>query len=485
MIRRWFMVLCFLFLNYSLPMAFRPCHAQMSAEELRRERMESVEELRRTQDVSGGSNFLWRGLSNATGWEIDYGGYYAPTYTSGDNGTDRASSQSDALEHTWEHDMRTFLKISSATKKTTFYTRMKTSASYNKANTSSIDRNDWNQPTFDMMYLELSRLGRTFKHTWTFGRQYAQVERGISFGLVADGIRYEIVSRRNEMQFLFLRQQPGDDNVDANVSGWNAGRTKRWFYGAEWKWKYLQKHKLGLFLLQNADQNRESADGNGQRHQLDSMFYGIGFDGTIPFLSRLSYWLQYVQEDGTTYESVTNKKIDLSADAMDIGLRYFFPTDLAPTLYWEYATGSGDGDAGSATSTAGGSTAGSDKRFISFGGLSLGYALAPQLININVNKFGFSVKPFGWTASRLLSELVFQPAYYSYSKDKAAGATSDPVANQASTKIGSEIDVTIAWRLAGDLKYQFKWGQFSPGAAYASTTRSKETYLRLKLSLDL
>lgn len=465
-----------------------PAFGQISQEELRRERREIVEELRKTQDVSGGSNFIWRGLSNATGWEIDYGGWYAPTFTNGDNGTDRDASTQDLLDHTWEHDLRMFVRMTSATKKTNFYARLKTLWTGNStggANAASIRGTDWEQPTFDMFYLELVRLGRTFKHTWTFGRQYAQVERGISFGLVADGIRYEMASRRNEVQVLLLRQQPGDDNIDATAGGWNPGRTKRLFYGAEWKLKYHPKHKLGIFALSNTDRNFEFADAAGQRHLLDSLYYGIGFDGTMPFLSRLNYWFQYIQADGTTYPNgAGSTTIDLNASAMDIGLRYFFPTALSPTIYWEYAAGSGDGDAtGSATGTAGGSTAGDDGRFISFGGLSLGYALAPQLVNLNVNKFGFSVKPFGWSASRLWSELVVQPTYYTYSKDKSAGATSDPVANVTSSKIGDEIDVTIAWRLAGDLKYQFKWGRFSPGAAYA--TRSAENYLRLKVSLDL
>ncbi|OGH59211.1 MAG: hypothetical protein A3G34_02710 [Candidatus Lindowbacteria bacterium RIFCSPLOWO2_12_FULL_62_27] len=459
----------------------------MSQEELRRERQETYEELRRTQDVSGGSNFIWRGLSNATGWEVDYGGWYAPQYTGGDNGTDRDKGTPDTLEHTWEHDWRFFLRITSATKKTNFYARLKTTMTYNKANTPAVDANDWALPTFDMFYMDFVRTGRTFKHTWTFGRQYAQVERGIGFGMVADGLRYEMASRRNEMQIFFMRQQPGDDNVDATAAGWSTGRTKRWFYGLEWKWKLHPKFlNTGLSVLGNIDQNFEHADGGGQRHQLDSIYYGLGLSGNLT--GRMSYWTQYIMESGKTYESGTSRKINLDADALDAGLRYFFPTALAPTLYLEYAAGSGDGDAAVGTSTTNGSTAGKDERFISFGGLSLGYAMAPQLINLKVWKFGGSVKPFGWSRSRLWQELVVQPTYYTYSKDKAGTAAlpvpvPDVVATNPSKKLGSELDLTVAWRLAGDLKYQFKWGRFLPGAAYP--TRSAESYVRLKLSLDL
>lgn len=465
-----------------------PAVAQMSQEELRRERQETVEELRRTEDVSGSSNWIFRSISNATGWEMDYGGWYAPSYTAGDNGTDRDNSVSDALEHTWEHDLRLFARLSSASQRTKFYGRLKTTTTKNIQNTSLIDRNDFVQPTFDMFYLEHARTGRTFKHTWTFGRQYAQVERGISFGLTADGLRYELASNRAEAQVFFLKQIPSADNVDGSANGWNSGRTKRFFFGVEWKYKLHQKFlALDFSILNNMDQNFEQADGSNQKHQLDSVYYGLGLTGSLT--ARMSYWLQYLMESGKTYSTVVggvSNKISVDADALDVGLRYFFPTAVAPTLNLEYATGSGDGDAtGSATSTNGGSSSGNDQRFISFGGLSLGYALAPQLINIKVLKFGGSVKPFGWSASRIWSELVFQPTFYSYSRDKSTGSISDGAATAASSKIGSEVDITIAWRLAGDLKYQFKWGRFSPGAAYPSGTRSSESYLKLKLSLDL
>ncbi|MBI4179535.1 alginate export family protein [bacterium] len=459
----------------------------MSAEELRRERQETIEELKRTEDVSGGSNFLWRGLSNATGWEIDYGGWYAPTYTWGDNGTDRDGARQDLIDHTWEHDLRTFIRVASATKKTKFYARLRTTSTINHRSSTTIDLHDYVQPTFDMMYMELARTGRTFKHTWTFGRQYAQVERGISFGLVADGLHYRLASRRNDLQFFILRQQAGDNNLDGTRSGGHTGRTKRMFYGTEWKWKIHPKYiGMGLSLAGNIDRNVATADGSGQIHQYDSLYYGLGFSGSLT--SRLSYWSQYLMSTGKTYSAfattASTSKINVDGGAYDIGLRYFFPTALAPTLYMEYAAGSGDADADStATSTTGGSTLGKDQRFISFGGLSLGYALSPQLINIKVFKFGGSIKPFGWSGSRLWQELVVQPTFYSYSKDKASGATSDPLATQPSSKIGSEFDLTIAWRLAGDLKYQFRYGVFSPGASYL--TKATEKYLKLKVSLDL
>ena len=259
-------------------------------------------------------------------------------------------------------------------------------------------------------------------------------------------------------------------------------------YAAEWKWKFIGRQMLDLSMLGNIDQNFEKIDGGGQKHQLDSIFYGIGLSGNIT--GRFSYWTQYIMETGKTYASAGGAgagTISLDADAIDLGAKYFFPTKVAPTAYFEYVQGSGDGDAtGSATATAGGSTAGKDQRFISFGGLSLGYALAPQLINIKVMKLGGSVKPFGWSASRIWSEILLQPTWYTYTKDKAAGITSDVAVNSgagSSKKIGSEFDFTLAWRLAGDLKYQLKWGRFSPGAAY--NNRSSETYWKLKLSLDL
>lgn len=461
------------------PAFFPVAHAQMSQEELRRERVESIESLKRTEDISGKSWWVSRGLRRSFDWRLNYGGVFSPTFTSGGD-NDRDASAQDSLDHSWEQDLRFFVNAASRSGKTKFYGRVRTAYTRNSRASQSIRRSDWIQPAVDLLYLQRLIQAGVWRHSLTFGRQFVMVERGISFGLSADGLHYEARSRVNEFQAFFVRQNPGDDNVDYLAAG--SGRTKRWFYGAEWKIRFFSNQKAGVFALANLDRNDESPDAAGQRHQLDSFYHGLGLDGRI--FGNLSYWGQAIRETGKTYPTGGATKVNISAYALDAGLRYFFRTRTSPSFYAEYATGSGDGDAsGSAVSTLGGSLAGSDRRFISFGGLSLGYALAPQLVNLDVVKLGMSVKPFAWTASKAWSELSVQPAYYVYRKDKPTGAISDPYSASASRKVGAAFDLTAAWKPAVDISYQLKFGRFNPSSAYAN--RGSEVYLRFKVSLDL
>lgn len=460
-------------------------YGQGSAEEIRRERVETIEELRRTEDISGRSSWISRRARTAFLWRASFGGVYSPSFTTGDN-NDRDASAPDSIDHTWDHDLRWFAHLTSHSRRTRVYARLKTTFAQNSRTSTSIRRTDFVQPTVDLFYVQHRIPAGAWRHGLTVGRQFVMLERGLTFGLAADGIMYELRSSRNESQIFFLRQMPGDDNLDLLAPG--AGRAKRLFYGGEWKRRFFTAQKIGLSLLINQDRNSESPDDAGQRHRLDSLYYGLGLDGRV--LGNLSYWALYISERGKTYPAGGAATVDISARAIDAGLRYFFRTAAAPSFYAEYAAGSGDGDAtGPGTgSSAGGSAAGEDKRFHSFGGLQLGYAFAPQLTNLRAVKLGMSLKPFTWIGSRLWSEISVQPTYYVYRKEKSAGAISDPSPHLktgagASRKLGSEFDLTIAWKAAVDFSYQFKFGRFNPGDAYAN--RASETYLKLKAILDL
>ena len=181
--------------------------------------------------------------------------------------------------------------------------------------------------------------------------------------------------------------------------------------------------------------------------------------------------------------------VNVNASAMDLGLRYFFGGDIAPTLYAEYGYGSGDGDrVKNVTSSKEGSTAGDDKAYRAFGGLPMGNALAPGLANIKIYKWGGSFKPFGRSPNDFWSDMTWQGAYYSYSTAVKGGATSDnPLqvgAAAKSQKIGNEMDLNVSWKILSDASYQLKLGQFKPGAAYGPS-RAKQNYIKMKWTFDL
>ena len=256
----------------------------MSAEELRRERVETTEELRRTQDAFGSSSWASRAVGGGGGWRLDYGGWISPAFTSSaDNDRDRAAQ--DALDHTWDMDLRLYTKLLSRSGKSQLYARFKTTHASNSRASEAVRKSDWIQPAVDMLYYSASIQAGSVKNTLTAGRQFILVERGVSFGLTVDGLGYEMQSRRNRLQIFFARQLPGDDNVDYLAK--SPGRSKRFFYGGEWIWKYIRGQQVGLMTVFNSDQNDGSADAAGQKHQIDSQYYGIGFEGNI--FARLSY----------------------------------------------------------------------------------------------------------------------------------------------------------------------------------------------------
>ncbi|OGH56504.1 MAG: hypothetical protein A3I06_03575 [Candidatus Lindowbacteria bacterium RIFCSPLOWO2_02_FULL_62_12] len=473
-----------------LPVASPESRAQLSEEELRRERLETVEELRRTETE-------WEKYIRSRGWSVSYGGWLSSSFGSSDN-DDRNRSVQDSLDHTWDQEFRWFYSGRSGTGRTRWYARFGTNYTFSSAIIPSIRHSDWVQPGIDMIYMERDFKSARRKHTLTVGRQFVQVENSIALAQVADGLKYDLRTARQTFEVFLLRQQSGDNNVDFLAP--RAGRTRRWFTGLQYTASYLPTQSVNFFWVWNNDGNSESPDAAGQRHQLDSRYLGLTLSGR--FFSKLKYDLQYIQEFGTTYSgsNATNAsntapsaKIKVDANAFTGGLKYYFGGILSMVAHSTYYSGSGDPDAIDAFTSTGGSgsldgsgTGGRDKRFMAFGGKSLGYALAPTLTNLSVIKNGFSLKPFGWSENRFWEDLSVHPQAFFYRRNEPTGKTSDPYINigaGASAKVGHEVDLDISWRLMSDVKYNLKWGKFFPGSAYP--TRSAESILRFRISVDL
>ncbi len=479
----------FLFLTAS-PVVAEDADAE---EEARQERVESVEDLRRTEELTAAALRMRR---DKRGWIFDYGYTGGVGYTSSTD-NDRNPKGQDDPDHVWDQDLNIFFLTARADRKAKFYGRIKTAYTDNAKVGAGTRESDVEQPKIDMMYAERTFAGKSLKHTLVLGRQFHKFGRGIAYGITADGILWRTKGRKLTLNAAFMRQKPGDNNID-NLSPGN-GRTKRWFMGVEYKHKFKPWFALDLYSLLNVDRNTDQTYSVGtgltQRSQFDSQYHGIGFDGTV--FTRLNYWTEYILLQGKTYDaataaSATAKKVTLDAAALDVGLRYLFGGDLAPTVFAEYAFGSGDADrASNVTSSRGGSTFGDDSAFRSFGGISMGHALTPSLSNIRILKGGFSVKPMGrWGAARW-NDMTFNLTAYTYWVDARGGPTSDAViypagvaAATASDDMGDEYDLTVSWKFFNDVNYQLKYGYFMPGPAYGSF-RGREHSLKLKVSFDL
>ncbi|OGH60321.1 MAG: hypothetical protein A3G34_09770 [Candidatus Lindowbacteria bacterium RIFCSPLOWO2_12_FULL_62_27] len=480
-----------MFLLLSLTCYPLPSYAQQSEEEARVGMVESVEEMRYTEELTATA---FRARRDKLGWLFDYGYTAGFSYTAAEEG-DRDRTSQDDPDHTWDHEFNIFGAVASVDRKAKVYARAKTVYTDNAKISPTTRESDVDQPKIDMMYYERVFKGQRLKHTLTVGRQFYKFGRGIAYGLTADGFLWESKGRKMQINAMFSRQKPGDNNIDNLAPG--SGRTKRWFFGGEYKHKFKGWLKLDVFGLMNIDRNTEEAyapaAGLVQRSQFDSRYFGLGLDGT--FFSKLNYWWEYIVVQGKTYNAAlaaaAASKVSVNADALDFGLRYLFGGDLAPTLFTEYAFGSGDADRGNnVTSSSFGSQFGKDSVFRSFGGLPMGHALAPSLANIRIGKIGGSVQPFGRMASARWNDMTLNLTAYTYWADAPGGPTSDggkifpTVASEASDDVGDEYDLTVSWKFFNDVNYQLKWGVFMPGPAYGGN-RAHEEYMKLKVSFDL
>lgn len=481
-----------------------PALAQLSAEELRREQIETIEALKHTEDISGGSSRLFGSLGRRTGWGFNYGAAYSTTYTGGDNRSDLNSSTADANDHSYDYEIKPFVNITTQDKKTKFYLRLTSKYTEAKKNSASTLGNNFIQPTVDMMYWEKTFEGKGkeagVKRKFVVGRQFVQVGRGIAFALAADGIFYEatgLASRKFEYKCFVLKQNPSDDNIDASSSG--SGRTKRLFYGIRGKYQLparfagLAESKVSLYTVHSKDQNQENSPTVAlQKHKFEPQYYGLVSEGRI--FPSLHYWGEYIIERGKTFDSstaVASKEVGINASALVAGLRYYFDAggDRKPTVYGEFITATGDPEATTSNSTLGGSAAGThDSRFIPFGGISLGYTIPSTMTNMKVYKVGGSIKPMAYSRSRMLQDITLQPEYYVFRRrtgNTGAGGNDSLISYSSTNRIGDKFDFSVSWRLMSDVVYQLKYGHFSPGSAYTAPANAAETYWRFKVSIEM
>ena len=483
------------FILFLLTLLAAPTLAQNEGEEekARQEEVEKVEEMRHTEDISGKAVRVWAEPTKKKGWLFDYGGTFLPAYSNSNN-KDRSDTIVDSSDHKWEYEANVYGLLVSVDRMSKFYFRSNAKVtSDRKINNPSPGtfRQRFDGPAFELFYWEKKLENKKAKRTqtFTFGRQFVKVGRGISYGLKADGFIWNIKGKIFEFQCFAQRQNPGDNNLDPSSP--SNGATKRRFYAGELKGSY-KKQTADVYYLLNRDRNTEKADATGQKYQLNSRYLGLGLEGPIPGVDKLKYWSEFIVERGRTYGKLVggvSPQIQMNAEALDAGLQYLWGGDIAPTLNYEYAYGSGDADRlNNVKSSKNGSTKGDDSAFRAFGGLSMGNALAPALANIRIQKVGGSVKPFGRSPNTILSDMTTQLAFYNYRTDAQSGATSDAKIvmgpNSKSDKIGQEFDGQVSWKPLTDASIQLKLGQFRPGPAYGSY-RTKENYIKLKWTFDL
>jgi hypothetical protein len=234
--------------------------------------------------------------------------------------------------------------------------------------------------------------------------------------------------------------------------------------------RYLgfEKHRPFFYWMKQNDNRNETIFPLYQNFSYDSEYFGFGSEGEL--LEELRYSTEWVIENGRSYgDRMFYRQDHIHAWAFDILFEYLPDWKYDPRFLFEYMFASGDPDRfGSPTDAIGGNTDGDDTSFVGFGYRDTGLSFAPRLSNIHIWRLGASFYPF--QEIRGLEKLELGTDWFLYAKNKADGAISDPLANNASGYAGWEMDYFANWRITSDLAITTRLGAFFPGKAFDDQT---------------
>jgi len=336
-------------------------------------------------------------------------------------------------------------------------------------------QDDNDGPHVDLLYADLDlKLAKV-----RFGRQFLILGQGISYSNVHDGIQVTSSFRNFEVASFFVRTLPHEENIDYSVPGFDK-ESDRYFTAAQLAWTPKQWARLYSYFLAQVDRSDPKPE-IGQDFAYQSQYWGIG--STVSNLGGFSAWAEYILETGSSATFVTNDRENVLAHAVNVGAYYRFPFITHPDVTAEYSFGSGDKERTSVTNTEGGNLRGKDHNFLGFGYLPAGYALAPVLSNIQILRFGTSVRPLEkyWQ----LKNLSLGADAYFYWKHKELGGIYDVDATDGHFEIGQEVDFTLSWQITSDIITSVRYGVFFPGDAFPLTSNDPETYLSTTLTFIL
>lgn len=348
------------------------------------------------------------------------------------------------------------------------------------------DKQTWRDPgdansTFDHNgpHVDYAFLSMDVRPLWLqLGRRLYNVGQGIAYSNVGDGAELLASFATWSVMGLMARTLPHEDNLDLSVPGGKqSGRT---FIGAEGRYIGIPNRGLYAFVLIQRNDSHEEPEDLTQDFDYDSEYYGLGSEGTL--LPNLRYAAEWIFEDGTSRTSGTNDEADVDAIAADVSLTYDVQWTTQPTVYAEYAFGSGDPDRANVTDTISGNVSGRDKNFLYFGYLPTGYALSPRLSNLHMVKVGLALNPLEEVAFLNAKELTTAIDYYRFYKEDAHGGVFDTQASLGERDLGFEVDVTLSWPILSDVSLGVEYGFFKPGDAYPAATNDSTTYLSVRVT---
>jgi hypothetical protein len=393
---------------------------------------------------------------------------------------DNDNSQDDDFEDSRWTDLRLWGRLSYQTPEMkrdkrwhSFYTRFK-AAYVEQTGVAPGARYDLAGPSVDYAYASFDW------KPWKLeaGRRYYSVGRGIAYGGIDDGLQLNYQRPGWEMSVFASRTLPHESNVDTSVPGYDKG-TRRYFGGISAAYVGIKDVQLYSYYVGQKDRSREKPEDSSQDYGYDSRYAGIGAKGGLG--RRWKYWLEAINETGISREDGTDAKSNIHAWAVDSELKYLTGWPSGMVVTGQYSYGSGDPDRASVTNTIGGNLEGRDRNFLPFGYYRSSVALAPYLSNLRVARIGVEAQPLHrW---RYFKKMTWGIDHYRFWKDQASGGISDTDATRPSRDVGYETDLRMNWPIRTRVIWAMEYGVFTPGKAYAPTTRSNEKVFSTSLTI--
>lgn len=320
----------------------------------------------------------------------------------------------------------------------------------------------------DLAYLSANFADNAF--SFSAGRKFYNIGTGLVLNGRGDG--GEVAWYGSFLSIDLLGMYTGLLQKDSNPYGLSdrdlADGAKRAFGGGTVTLSFLNQ-KLYILGLAQVDRGKEDSTA---KTRYNSQYYGGGLEGVV--LQNASYFAEFVYETGKSYLQGTDETSSIAAYAVNSGINYYFPVALNPTLILQFAYGSGDKYRKDYTnSTRPSGATGDDTGFIAFGTFSGGFALKPQLSNIQIYRAGLSITPFSWVDSRYIKNMSLSGKYSYYMKDKKESAINASEGGLPESFLGQGVDVSLRWQIFYDLSVYVNYGIFLPGDAYASSAGAK------------
>lgn len=331
----------------------------------------------------------------------------------------------------------------------------------------------------DGPHLEYAYMSLDARPFWVrIGRKYFSVGQGIAMGDDNDGAEVFFQSADWFLKAFLAQTVPGEDNVDTSVPGYDKD-SDRYFYGFEYGYLGFPGHDLYCYVVGQEDSSDARPDDPDYDYRYDSQYYGLGAEG--PLAKAFTYRLEAIKEYGRSRVYDTAEKREIDAWAAVSRVAYTPRVYAHPNVSFEYAFGSGDSSRTSVTDTYGGNTSQKDGNFLYFGYFPTSYALFPRLSNIHICRAGIALRPL--ESNAVFKHLTIGADYYRFFKDKSGGGVYDPEASDNDRDIGSEIDLTLGWRIFSDLGVYARYGHFMPGGAYSPDANNNEDYFSVSTSI--